>query len=549
MALIQKAFSDIITFSRSSNATRIGPTGLVEYAPHNLLQRSQEFDNAYWTKQSVTIQPNQATAPDGTVTADLLIVDAVTATHQISALGVVSSSTCAVSIYAKASGVNTFTILDGATASNGATFNLSTGVVTNVGTGIGSMTPVGNGWYRCVSVATTTGFRLYCPSSSATATGDGVSGIYIWGAQLAVGPYPLDYTPTTSAAVYGPRFDYDPVTLAARGLLIEEQRTNRTLQSENFTVSPWSANAGETSTRVNDDTALGFMRGLITATSAGGGIRQVHSGLSSGQVYALSFYIQSTSTSVEIVFENGASGFGAGHNVTINPSNGTAGALTGFTSVSIQSFGPGYIYTLISAAAGGTLAANIEWRITNNGDSIRLGRPQFEAGAFATSYIPTVAASVTRSADVASVNTLSPWFNATEGTLYGEFSTPAQQNTVGNNMNIVSLSDGTIDNRIRFTTGGGANFEVAVSGVAQASIGSAYVANTTLKFAGAYKANDFAFSSGGGVPSTDTSGSIPTVSQMQLGDFLTNRNMSGHLRRVAYYPVILTAAQLQALTA
>jgi hypothetical protein len=75
---------------------------------------------------------------------------------------------------------------------------------------------------------------------NATYTGDGTSGIYIWGAQLAVGPYPLDYTPTTSAAVYGPRFDFDPVTLAARGLLVEESRTNLLTYSEQFDNAAWT---------------------------------------------------------------------------------------------------------------------------------------------------------------------------------------------------------------------------------------------------------------------------------------------------------------------
>jgi hypothetical protein len=75
---------------------------------------------------------------------------------------------------------------------------------------------------------------------NATYTGDGTSGIYIWGAQLAVGPYALDYTPTTSAAVYGPRFDFDPVTLAPKGLLVEEQRTNLFTYSEDFSNAAWA---------------------------------------------------------------------------------------------------------------------------------------------------------------------------------------------------------------------------------------------------------------------------------------------------------------------
>lgn len=36
----------------------------------NLLQRTEEFDNAYWVKTNVTITPNTDTAPDSTLTAD-----------------------------------------------------------------------------------------------------------------------------------------------------------------------------------------------------------------------------------------------------------------------------------------------------------------------------------------------------------------------------------------------------------------------------------------------------------------------------------------------
>ena len=75
MGLIQKAFSDIITFSRASNATRIGPTGRVEYAPHNLLTYSEQFDNAAWITARASVVANAVAAPNGTVTADKLVED------------------------------------------------------------------------------------------------------------------------------------------------------------------------------------------------------------------------------------------------------------------------------------------------------------------------------------------------------------------------------------------------------------------------------------------------------------------------------------------
>ncbi len=224
MALIQKAFSDIITFSRTSNATRIGPTGLVEYAPHNLLLYSQEFDNAAWTKgANVTVTANAAAAPDGTVTADLVVssASADSSTNQVfQQVTVASSQTYTTSFWVRTAGANqNITVRQTA---NGVLVTNTTVAVTST-------------WQR-VSVtftaSTNPGFAIRPDTVSNL-------NIYIWGAQLAVGPYALDYTPTTSAAVYGPRFDFDPVTLAARGLLVEEQRTNLLTYSEQFDNAAW----------------------------------------------------------------------------------------------------------------------------------------------------------------------------------------------------------------------------------------------------------------------------------------------------------------------
>jgi hypothetical protein len=555
MGLVQKAFSDIITFSRSSNATRTGPTGLVEYAPHNLLQRSQEFDNAYWTKQSVTIQPNQATAPDGTVTADLLIVDAVTATHQISALGVVSSSTCAVSIYAKASGVNTFTILDGATASNGATFNLSTGVVTNVGTGIGSMTPVGNGWYRCVSVATTTGFRLYCPSSSSTATGDGVSGIYIWGAQLAVGPLPLDYTPTTSAAVYGPRFDYDPVTLAARGLLIEEQRTNLLTYSDQFDNAAWTKNSATVTAN-----AIAAPDGTVTAdklvesaTTAAHYIN-VTGTLTGSTTYSVSVYAKASERSrIQLAGSGGA--WGTNATATFDLSTGTVVASSVWSSASITNVGNGWYrcvatgtttavpssaqYVQIVLIASGTTQS-----YAGDGTSgLFIWGAQLEAGSFATSYIPTVAATVTRSADVASVNTLSPWFNATEGTLFAEFQ---KSWTSGASTSPAHLeASSAVQGVMSWVNTDGVNVRQWV-GATSTTLGSASLTapNKTAVAYGSTNAGSL-----NGLAAVSNAGVVPTgFTALNIGKYQSGY-INGYIRRIAFYPRRLTDAELVALSA
>ena len=175
------------------------PSLLLEPASTNLVTHSEEFDNAAWGTQEVSVSPNSAISPDGTLTADKIIPSAVSTTHQIFDLSLILSQTCAISVFAKSDGVNTFEILDGSSASNGVFFNLSDGTFTNKGSGVGSMEYYGNGWYRCISVAITTGIRIYCPSSDANISGDGVSGLLLWGSQLEAGSYATSYIPTSGA--------------------------------------------------------------------------------------------------------------------------------------------------------------------------------------------------------------------------------------------------------------------------------------------------------------------------------------------------------------
>ena len=161
--------------------------------------------------------------------------------------------------------------------------------------------------------------------------------------------------------------------------------------------------------------------------------------------------------------------------------------------------------------------------------------------AFASSYIPTGARTVTRSADVASVNTLSPWWNGTEGTFLFDF------NQVDTVKAITVIGDDTFSNSLRFNIvemarGVGSGFANIVElGTAQ---------NGSHKLAVAIKLNDYAGVFDGGAVSTDTSASlVPSPNVLGIGrDYGTNGYMNGWMRRLAFYPVRLTDAQLQALT-
>jgi hypothetical protein len=202
------------------------------------------------------------------------------------------------------------------------------------------------------------------------------------------------------------------------------------------------------------------------------------------------------------------------------------------------------IYTANSVAVDG-----------NGFNGIYIWGAQLEVGAFPTSYIPTVASQVTRSADAASMTgaNFSSWYNQAAGTLYADYVVNGLNTGAANAA--YGISDGTIANHItgRTTESGVTgiiNFQVRVGGVNQAALNSVTVAvGAVAKNAAAYAVNDFAFLGNAGAVQTDTVGTLPIVTQMQIGTLLGSTNvLNGTIKKIAYYPARCTNAQLQGLT-
>jgi hypothetical protein len=152
------------------------------------------------------------------------------------------------------------------------------------------------------------------------------------------------------------------------------------------------------------------------------------------------------------------------------------------------------------------------------------------------------------------VNTLSPWYNAAEGTLYAEYIRFGAVNFQA----VAGISTGSPADNIALIFGSGAptnnnRFDVADGGATQASITilTSPPLNTLAKTAGAYATNDFAATANGNAPTTDTLGTLPTgLTSLSLGcnSATTGNYLNGYLRRITYYPRRLSNAELQSIT-
>jgi hypothetical protein len=198
----------------------LSPGLLAEEARTNTTNYSEQFDNAWWDKARSRITADAIVSPDGTVDADKLAEDATASnSHYLrtTAYSTVSGTSYTWSIFLKA-GERTavrVALQMFATSSAYPTTNprvdidLLTGVLSNLaGTIATSVFNAGNGWYR-VSVSgtananassQTAGIYLLDSFGNSAYTGDGTSGIYIWGAQLEAGAAPTSYIPTSGAA-------------------------------------------------------------------------------------------------------------------------------------------------------------------------------------------------------------------------------------------------------------------------------------------------------------------------------------------------------------
>jgi hypothetical protein len=186
---------------------------LIEESRTNICLQSENLATT-WSAFGITISSDFATSPDGLTTADKIVENTANSFHGIFQIpNTVSGVTYTGSCYIKAAGRNFALIYTGASPANGRYISIpadGTGTVLglyNANPANVSLKYVGNGWYRVsilfVSSGAGSSLEIYASTNGTTSsyTGDGTSGILVWGAQLEAGSFATSYIPTTTGSV------------------------------------------------------------------------------------------------------------------------------------------------------------------------------------------------------------------------------------------------------------------------------------------------------------------------------------------------------------
>lgn len=549
-----------LAFTRAlDTATRVNSAGLIEKVRTNFKIQSEQLTTAagglsFTDVTTITanttetldpFQTNKAEKFDGTSGQFADVYDTI-------ATSVPNTS----SIYAKAGTATSFDLrMSGAfgVAAN-AVFNLSNGTVTSSGGAellSSKIELVGNGWYRCsISYNFTS---LPTNRIALTATGS----LYFFGWQLEATDFgSTPYIPTTTAAVsVGPVANIPRIDYTGGGcgkLLLEPQRTNLALFSEQFDNAAWSkfeapitpnaiaAPDGTISADLILDTAVSQQHLAEQAISTGVG---VHTWSVFAKAQNLNFLIINAFS-------------GSSNRTWFNLSNGTIGTNAAGSTATITSYGNGWYRCSVTRNytsgaflfAASTAPSDGVFSYAGSGNGIYLWGAQVELGSYVSSYIPTLGASVTRSADAASKTGISSLIGQTEGVLYADITIPIMANT-GANLVSMSLFNGGITNATVFDIyDTGILLAYHVNGTTQASILKTGFTAGRHKIAFAYKENDFVLYVDGVLVGTDTSGTVGAQDSFGL-QYGTNQFIGQqYINTAATYPVRLSNSELASLT-
>lgn len=477
--LIRTAEANVARYNANESG---GGNLLLESAASNFYKATSNFIDDYWTEFELNVTPNSTLSPDGSLVAAKISETTANSLHRITASNI-PAGTVTVTVYAKAGERSRLEILSPPTDMG---YDLVNGTVVDVGYGTtgAKMESVGGGWFRCSLTYTTgathgNGFGILNNSNARSYTGDGVSGLYIWGTQVETGSTATSYIPSietftgrASTATYydstgivrtaasgQPRYTYNPSLLTAPPkLLLENQATNLLTYSQQFDNAAWNKTAATitaNATTAPDGTLTGakLVANSATADTEKFTNRSIYAFV--GQTVTGSVYLKKAQyTWAQVNLFNTTS---IPNRVWVNLDNGTIGTNLSSIPVTITSVGNGWYRVTMTASIQSTGAAFITVALadadadlyTNIGDQSSgtfLWGAQLETGYGASSYIVTAGSTVTRAADTStsvaqtraadiyssaavtrsidsaklSGANFSSWYRQNEGTFYAE---------------------------------------------------------------------------------------------------------------------------------
>lgn len=588
---------DIVTFTRTSEGTYYDSDRLLQYQGLNSIYYSEQFELWIWTKSGATISTNQAIAPNNTLTADKLVAGGEQSPtgNRVYQTGA-SINLKTVSVYAKAAEAEqilirynndndnnylVFSLLDGSLISSGS--NSYNSYITE---------DAGNGWWR-FSVTSTPSNQSIAYFAVAGPTGLTGKGIYLWGAQLEKGG-PTQYVKTSGQFRSAPRFDHSPSTGESLGLLVEPQRTNLVINSNNpfynHAQNYWGSYSGG---RVTSGGTISGPGGIMSEATV------VRATIDPGPSYVdrqhkiLSSSLNSNNTvmSFKVIAKSLVSDYMAvSFTDSLDPNtqewwsiaNVSTGELTqaqtnlSASSIEAKTHPNGYVeiqgivkisdfsknYSLwiqqVSNPDNYNASTNATW--SNGDDLFALAYAGIEIGTSPSSPIITNGSFITRAADVVSIDgdRFTEVYNNTEWTCFAETipSAGSYANSNENNIDAIFSTYGTASFSAMYRAYIGTSNNKVVAQVGFSPGG--FVTSTAKRrqpnnFIGVYNSNSGThhFSLNGYNTYTYTyATALAGNIQFGLGRLIGYNNylLCGHYRKFVYWPSAFPSGSLQTIT-
>jgi len=553
-------YADELTFSRNSLGSYTDANGLVQTMPYNLLQQSNTFDTT-WLSNGTTETSGQS-GYDGSNNAWLLQRNDGLARFVYQTISVTNTSTF--SVYAKAGNVNWIYFNNGSGAS--VYFDLLNGAVGSItGGNTASIQSVGNGWYRCSAILTNgSENRIYPAISNNVVSGLVGANIYIQDAQLNQGSTALPYFATTTRLNLA-RVDYKDNVNGS--LLLEPQRTNLVTYSEQFDNAAWNksnvtitANATtspdgtQNADKLVEDSANStHFTSLNNIFTADGSLRAWSLFVKEGERrYIFITNVTTINNDINcIVFDTRDGVFTNTNNPTYIVTRNVQALQNGWYRIDFTSAVNSAAYDNFYIGISSTSTMSGASYLGDGTSGIYIYGAQLEQSSYATSYIKSEGAATTRLQDSCSMTGISDKIGQTEGTLFAEISRIGFPSS--SNQTLISINDGTSNNRIRMLTTAGDDirflFQLNGNNVQyDATTGSGQISdiNQRLKIAIAYKSGDIAIYING-VLFNASSNTLTFSAALSVYDALDGT--SGlNIQSSILYTTRLTNAELAALT-